>query len=91
MLITRQAQIADEYHGQVIDLDREQAVIAQRSTENPVTAIKGENAAYVLHTSNRAGEPRATIVEHRQLLNYIHAISQRTGMTQGSSFALGQP
>src|SRR5581483_11033592 len=90
-LIAQQEQTTDEYHGHIIALDTERSVIAQESMENPTPHTKAENAASVLYAANRRGAPRATIVEHRQLLNYTRAISQRTGITQGSSFALVQP
>jgi amino acid adenylation domain-containing protein len=91
VLITRQGQSAAECNVHTIYLDADWPTIAQESTANPLQRVKGEHAAYVLSTSDAAETSRFVVVEQRQLLNYTQAISQRIGMTQGSSFALVQP
>lgn len=91
VLITQQGQIVGEHHAHVLCLDTDWPVIAQESTANPLTQVQGENTAYVLYTSGSTGKPKGVVVEHKQLVNYTRAISQRIGIAQGSSFAMVQP
>jgi amino acid adenylation domain-containing protein len=68
-------QLADGVRA--IRLDEEASEIATESKENPVAGAHGENLAYVIYTSGSTGQAKGIGVEHRQLLNYIGAISER--------------
>ncbi len=56
----------------------------------PGRAVPG-NAAYVLYTSGSSGRPKGVVVEHRQVVSYVAAVSERLGLAPGASFALVQP
>jgi len=71
----------------VVCLDGDGEFIARRSTDNPRAGVAAENLAYVIFTSGSTGRPKGVAVEHRQLLNYIHAIWETLGLVPGSSFA----
>ncbi|HKU74237.1 MAG TPA: amino acid adenylation domain-containing protein [Pyrinomonadaceae bacterium] len=77
-LITR-GELAVELPAGVklIRLDAEE--IGRQSEENPAAGAQPENLAYVIYTSGSTGQAKGIGVEHRQLLNYIGAISERLG------------
>ncbi len=77
-LITR-GELAVELAAGVklIRLDEQASEIERQSEENPAAGAQVENLAYVIYTSGSTGQAKGIGVEHRQLLNYIGAISER--------------
>src|SRR5262249_23023964 len=62
--------------------------IASLPQSNPASAISGENLIYVLYTSGSTGRPKGVAIEHRQLRNYLLAITARLGpVAEASRFA----
>jgi amino acid adenylation domain-containing protein len=80
-----------EYAGTVVSLDSEWPAIACESEENFESGVRVENVAYVIYTSGSTGKPKGVVVEQRQILNYIHAISERVRFEHGASYAMVQP
>ena len=71
----------------VLYLDADWELIAQESDANPNSEITPENLAYVLYTSGSTGQPKGVAIEHRQILNYLHAILDKLQLPTGASFA----
>ncbi|NMF67477.1 non-ribosomal peptide synthetase, partial [Brasilonema octagenarum] len=71
----------------VLYLDADWELIAQESSANPKTELIPENLAYVLYTSGSTGQPKGVAIEHRQILNYLHAILDKLQLPTGASFA----
>jgi amino acid adenylation domain-containing protein len=63
----------------LIRLNEQGCEIESQSVENPAAGTHGENLAYVIYTSGSTGQAKGIGVEHRQLVNYIGAISERLG------------
>ncbi|HEU4768923.1 MAG TPA: amino acid adenylation domain-containing protein, partial [Pyrinomonadaceae bacterium] len=80
-----------EYAGTIVSLDTEWPAIACESEENFERGVTVENLAYVIYTSGSTGKPKGVVVEQRQILNYIHAISERVQFERGASYAMVQP
>lgn len=57
----------------VINLDEGLEQICQESEENPASGVTTNNAAYIIYTSGSTGTPKGVVVEHRSLVNYMHA------------------
>ncbi len=75
------------HEGQCLRLDDDWAAIADESDENPSVAITSKNLVYVIYTSGSTGIPKGVAVEHKQLLNYTHAVLERLALPLPASFA----
>ncbi|HEX7317773.1 MAG TPA: amino acid adenylation domain-containing protein [Pyrinomonadaceae bacterium] len=69
-------------------LDGEAEEISREGAEELEQRAEGKNAAYVIYTSGSTGAPKGVCVEHRQLTNYLNAVSRRLRLPAGASFAL---
>jgi amino acid adenylation domain-containing protein len=87
----RFAQELPDCAAQVVALDREWGRISQESDSDPVSVTTGLNAAYVIYTSGSTGKPKGVIIEHRQILNYVHGFRRRAELRPGASYAMAQP
>jgi amino acid adenylation domain-containing protein len=80
----------------VICLDSEWEGIAKESGENRSEEARGEgrrevggeNLAYVIYTSGSTGRPKGVGVEHRQIVNYVNAVTGRLGLAEAENFAM---
>lgn len=66
-----------EYHGRVICLDADYNLISQENETNPVCDAKSENLAYAIYTSGSTGEPKAVLIERRNVLNLVIGLNER--------------
>ncbi|KAM3100400.1 non-ribosomal peptide synthetase [Phormidesmis sp. 146-12] len=73
---------------QVICVDHDQATIAQHSPENLNLAIALTNTAYIIYTSGSTGQAKGVMIEHRQILNYLHSISEQLNFPPNASYAI---
>src|SRR6185437_7648916 len=64
----------------VLELDAAAPRWREAPQRNPASASVGLNAqqaAYVIYTSGSTGRAKGVVIEHRQLLNYVAAISRK--------------
>ncbi len=69
-------------------MDGNKAKIAQKSRDNLTNHTLRHNLAYIIYTSGSTGRPKGVAIEQCQLLNYLHAISQRLDLSARASFAI---
>ncbi|MDM9583638.1 amino acid adenylation domain-containing protein [Nostoc sp. GT001] len=72
---------------EIVFLDTNWDIIADRKDDNPASAVTAQNLVYVLFTSGSTGKPKGVAIEHRQLLNYLHGITQRLDLSTTTNFA----
>ena len=69
------------YGGPVVYLDRGWEGHVPTSKENPASITKSDTLAYVIYTSGSTGLPKGVQVEHRALVNLLHAMQQHLGLS----------
>jgi amino acid adenylation domain-containing protein len=74
-------------HLRLICLDAEESMLSQQPATNPASPVQSHNLVYVLFTSGSTGQPKGVMVEHRQLLNYVRAITQRLELPAAAGYA----
>lgn len=68
-------------------VDRDRESIAREEDGNVENRAAAEDLCYVLFTSGSTGRPKGVAVEHRQVLNYLHAILAKLSLEPGASYA----
>src|SRR6266851_5729085 len=71
-----------EFGGAVVVMDGDRKRWASQSKANPTANTKPENLVYVIYTSGSTGVPKGVAVQHRNLVNYAHFITQRLELEQ---------
>ena len=74
VLVTQQQCMAalPEHGAHVVCLDTDWERMAQQSEANPSSGVAPENLAYVMYTSGSTGTPKGVMIEHRQVLAFLH-------------------
>ena len=72
---------------EVVDLERDRAMLAAEPTDNPQTITTADNLVYVIYTSGSTGVPKGVAVRHRNLVNYTQAILQLLEVDRPLAFA----
>ncbi len=87
IVLTRQQLQSRLPQNLAVCLDTDWPHIAEHGTENPAAVVDNENAAYIIYTSGSTGRAKGVVVEHRQLVSYTLAVSQRLALEPGDAFA----
>jgi amino acid adenylation domain-containing protein len=67
-----------------VDGERERERIgALDSSDLAGTGVEPRNVAYVIYTSGSTGLPKGVVVEHRQVVNFLHGMVERWQVTPG--------
>jgi amino acid adenylation domain-containing protein len=64
----------------VFCLDSEQQLWSGKSEHNPSLEVRPENLAYVIYTSGSTGKPKGVMIEHRSLVNFTAAETEKWGI-----------
>ncbi|GAA6614882.1 hypothetical protein NUACC26_006690 [Scytonema sp. NUACC26] len=77
VLLTQQRLVnrLPQREAQIVCLDTQWKAIALLSEENIACGVNAKNLAYVIYTSGSTGKPKGVTIQHRSLVNYIHAVS----------------
>lgn len=87
-LIVSQESLANCFESMmVICLDEIGRQLATESNENPHSEVVSHNLAYVIFTSGSTGKPKGVTVEHRQVVNYLYAITDRLNLPEKANYA----
>jgi amino acid adenylation domain-containing protein len=86
VLLTQQRCMAalPAHLAQVVCLDSEWNRIAQQGIANLVSGVTPENLAYVIYTSGSTGTPKGVMIEHRQVVAFLHGFEHIAPGGEGS-------
>jgi amino acid adenylation domain-containing protein len=89
-LITRSGLLKDAALGgsEIVLLDQDREGTWRGDPKWSGVSVEPEQPAYVIYTSGSTGEPKGVVVEHRQLVNYVRAVTRRVGLEGGKRYAV---
>jgi len=81
-LVSREALLKElpENAAEIVCFDRDRAVIAGHTCDNPSIDGTAEDLAYVIYTSGSTGKPKGVQVPHRGVVNFLHSMQQEPGL-----------
>ncbi len=65
-----------ERAARVVAIDVDWELIAQESTENPISGVTADNLAYVIYTSGSTGKPKGVMIQHRSAANLVGGLQR---------------
>jgi amino acid adenylation domain-containing protein len=60
----------------------------EENITNPERNLRPEHLAYVIYTSGSTGKPKGVELSHRNLVDYVYGLDERTGISKNRSYAL---
>jgi amino acid adenylation domain-containing protein len=76
-----------DFAGEIVDLDRDAALLDAEPVSNPRAVATRENLVYVIYTSGSTGVPKGVAVRHRSLVNYTQFIVRSLQLDRPLQFA----
>ncbi|UKP01065.1 amino acid adenylation domain-containing protein [Nostoc sp. UHCC 0870] len=73
-ILLTQKQLLDklpQHQAQTICLDDNEENFVNYPQDNPNSAVKPDNLAYIIYTSGSTGKPKGTMIVHRGIVNYL--------------------
>ncbi|MEP7049205.1 MAG: amino acid adenylation domain-containing protein [Pseudomonadota bacterium] len=61
-------------------LDEDAALLAAQPMGAPAASVTPSDLAYVIYTSGSTGRPKGVEIEHRQFVNFLHAMRAEPGL-----------
>ncbi len=74
--------LTSNHQPRVIYLDTNWQMFSRLSGENPDNHIAPSNLAYVIYTSGSTGAPKAVMIQHQSLVNFIETAIVEYGLTE---------
>jgi len=88
VLLTEQQLVAElqESGAKVLCLDSGWQNQASSSQEKPRSSATAADLAYVIYTSGSTGKPKGVQIPHRAVVNFLHSMQKRPGLTNRDVF-----
>ena len=75
-----------DYNGFSVYLDSHLNAISVQSTDNPTIDNASNCLMYLIYTSGSTGQPKGVIVEHRNIVNFLYAMTLEPGLSSDDVF-----
>ncbi|PHM33529.1 non-ribosomal peptide synthetase [Xenorhabdus innexi] len=79
-----QNRLATEVPVWLMDSEEHQLTVAQQPTHNPEhhhSVLTPHHLAYIIYTSGSTGQPKGVMIEHRNVVNFVHVQRQTNELT----------
>ncbi|BBD64379.1 amino acid adenylation domain-containing protein [Nostoc commune NIES-4072] len=75
VLLTQQQLIENlpQHQTRVVYLDTDCEIVAQQSSQNPISECTTDNLAYIIYTSGSTGQPKGVLVNHSNVVRLLAA------------------
>ncbi|MDZ7949849.1 amino acid adenylation domain-containing protein [Nostoc sp. DedQUE09] len=75
VLLTQQQMIENlpQHQTRVVYLDTDCEIVAQQSSQNPISECTTDNLAYIIYTSGSTGQPKGVLVNHSNVVRLLAA------------------
>lgn len=89
ILVTNERVVAPlpGFSGQIVDLERDRALLEAEPPGTPSPSASSGNLVYVIYTSGSTGVPKGVGVSHRSLVNYTQFMLRRLQTDRPLQFA----
>ncbi|MCP4657816.1 MAG: AMP-binding protein, partial [bacterium] len=69
------------FAGRLISLDDDLETLVRPRDDSPTVRVSPDELAYVIYTSGSTGRPKGVQISHRALVNFLHSMRRRPGLT----------
>ncbi|MCO7224320.1 non-ribosomal peptide synthetase [Pleionea sp. CnH1-48] len=66
---------------EVVQLDKLSTLLEGYSQANPEQMISAEHLSYIMYTSGSTGQPKGVMIEHGQLMHFVHVTQENYHIT----------
>jgi len=75
-IIISQRDILEKFSLDIEAIDISSDSVYEGDGENPKSSIQAEDLAYAIYTSGTSGEPKGSLIEHRNVVNLVKGLSK---------------
>jgi amino acid adenylation domain-containing protein len=80
-------EVSPPVGARVVDVGACAAELSRLPRENPSRVAGPDNLAYVIYTSGSTGRPKGVQIVHRAVVNFLHSMARRPGLSSGDVLA----
>ncbi|MEH2220692.1 MAG: amino acid adenylation domain-containing protein [Nostoc sp.] len=88
VLLTQENLLAalPNHTAELLCLDTDWVIISTQGEENPHIEVQASNLAYVIYTSGSTGQPKGVMIEHRSLVNFTQAFTDKSKINKRNAY-----
>jgi amino acid adenylation domain-containing protein len=94
LVVLTRHQMADTFSGaavQIVCFDTDREAISRESERCALTGVSGDNLAYLIYTSGSTGQPKAVMITHNGVVNYLCWCRRAYRVEEGTGAPIQSP